>query len=104
MALTKKGRATGTPKTGGRKKGVPNKISSITREVLSNIALGLHDQVMQDLLELEPKDRVTIYLKLCEFVVPRLSSIALDMSVEQKLTIEQRLLALSTPPSTRDKQ
>jgi len=51
-------------KSGGRKKGTPNKATTITREILNDIAEGLRPNIARDLAALDPKDRVQIWLKI----------------------------------------
>lgn len=82
-------------KNGGRKKGTPNKATAITREVINDIAAGMVDKIREDLLKLSPRDRVNAFLKLCEFNLPKPQSVSLDMSVESKKTIEDRLAELA---------
>lgn len=82
-------------KAGGRAKGTPNKVTAITREIINDLASGLINQVENDLLKLSPKDRVAVFIKLCEFNIPKPQSISLDMNVEAKKTIEDRLRELA---------
>lgn len=82
-------------KTGGRVKGTPNKTTTITRDVISSIASGIREQIEDDLKKLTPKDRVAAFLKMCEFNIPKPQSISLDMTVEGKKTIEDRLRELA---------
>ena len=83
------------PKYGGRKAGTPNKTTGITRSLINQIAEGMLDQVMKDLAELEPKDRVHVFIKLCEFNVSKPQSIDLSVAPETMKTIEDRLSQLS---------
>ena len=82
----KVGRPKGIPKTGGRKPGTPNKISSQVREILSETTFDYYasEQFQKDLSMLEPK-----------YVAPQLQSTTLDVAAETKKTIEDRLIALS---------
>ncbi|MBF1559026.1 MAG: hypothetical protein HXO13_06660 [Prevotella salivae] len=93
----KVGRPAGQPKYGGRKKGTPNKTTQITRKVINDIAEGMQSQVMKDLAQLEPADRVKVFIKLCEFLVSKPQTVSLDMTTERKITIEDKLLKLSNP-------
>ena len=49
------GRAKGTPKTGGRKKGTPNKATATLKEWLISLLDNNRKQVEQDLQALESK-------------------------------------------------
>lgn len=82
-------------KSGGRKKGTPNKATTITREILNDIAEGLRPNIAQDLAALDPKDRLQIWLKLIEFVVPKLSSVDMNLTAPQIQSIEDTLIRLS---------
>ena len=81
-------------KTGGRQKGTPNKTSTITKEIINEIADGLTPNLAKDLASLEPKDRINVWLKLIEFVVPKPK---MDIGLESKtpVTIENILLNLA---------
>ena len=82
-------------KSGGRKKGTPNKTTTITREILNDIAEGLRPNIARDLAALDPKDRLQIWLKLIEFVVPKLSSVDMNVTAPQIQSIEDTLVRLS---------
>lgn len=62
----------GKPKTGGRTKGTPNTANRDLREVVRALVEDNAEQVRQDLAALDPKERVNAWLKLTEFVVPKL--------------------------------
>lgn len=91
----KVGRPKGQKKYGGRTKGTPNKTTQITRQLLNDLAEGILPQVIKDLLELEPADRVKIFIKLCEFCVSKPQTINLETTAEKTITIEEKLIALS---------
>lgn len=74
------GRPPGTPKTGGRKKGTPNKITKAVRAQLVKIINRNVRNIQTDLDSLEPKDRLTILEKLMQYVVPKQSAIKAEIS------------------------
>lgn len=82
-------------KTGGRKKGTPNKITKITREITEELAVGMYEKVKKDIDKLSAKDRVQVFLKLVEFNVPKPQSLDISLAKEQERTIEDELLNLS---------
>lgn len=82
-------------KTGGRQAGTPNKTTKITREIISNLSAEMYQQVLEDIASLEPHERVKVWLKLCEFSISKPQTVSLDLSVEGKRTIEDRLAELS---------
>ena len=51
-------RVKGTPKTGGRKAGTPNKITGTLKEFLSDLIDDNREQIKQDLESLSAKDRL----------------------------------------------
>jgi hypothetical protein len=59
-------------KTGGRGKGTPNKITTEIREFYKELIENNLEQLEADIMELSPKDRIEILIKLSEFVVPKL--------------------------------
>ena len=76
----------GRDKTGGRQPGSTNRA---TTDIKSKIAALIDDQfdsIQADLETLEPKDRVTAYLKFLEYVLPKKREQRVDLST---LTDEQ---------------
>ena len=86
-------------KTGGRQKGSLNKTTIITRQLMNDLAEDMLPQILKDLAELSPEQRVRVFLKLCEFQVPKPQTISLDLITQRTQTIEDRLIALSAPPT-----
>ncbi len=76
----KKGRPPGTPKTGGRVKGTPNKITKAVRSQLVKIINRNVRNIQNDLDSLDPKDRLVILEKLMQYVVPKQSAIKAEIS------------------------
>ena len=62
----------GKVKTGGRKKGTPNKTTGQFKESIDLILESELERFKTDLDQLEPKERVNVILKLLEFTVPKL--------------------------------
>lgn len=63
----------GNPK--GRPKGRTNKDVKELRERVKMLLDSTFDRVIEDLEQLEPKDRVNAYFKLLEFALPKLKAI-----------------------------
>ena len=72
-------KAKGSEKTGGRKKGTPNKVSADVRSAVADIVSGHLDMVAHDLRLLAPKERIDVVVKLLPFVIPKQTDI--DASV-----------------------
>lgn len=84
-------------KTGGRTAGTPNKKTAVIREMVTNIveSYANSEQIQKDIAELEPKDRLLTIVKLAEYVIPKLQATTLDVAVENKKTIEDKLIELA---------
>lgn len=59
-------------KTGGRKKGTPNKITKEVRESIQDFVEGEIKEIPQLIGHLEPQERLSFLIKLLPYVVPRL--------------------------------
>lgn len=77
MARTK-----GTPKTGGRQKGTPNKTTQVAKEWLTELIDKNKAQIKRDLKALEPKERLQILEKFMAYVVPKATQIV-DIEVNE---------------------
>lgn len=84
-------------KTGGRKEGTPNKTSAAVRSIITTAIDGYYnsDEFQRDLSLLKAKERLDVMEKLTSYVVPKLQSTTLDVEVENKSTIEDKLRQLS---------
>lgn len=83
-------------KTGGRKPGVPNKITGELRKMMEEFVVGNFAGFTQAWLSIEdPKDRADIYIKTAKFVIPALQSVDVSGSLKTDKSIEQQLLELS---------
>lgn len=84
-------------KTGGRQLGTPNKTTGVVRSAIAKMLDDYFnsDTFAKDIAELEPKDRVAAMEKFAAYVSPKLQATTLDMVVENKKTIEDRLAELS---------
>ena len=68
----KKGKS-GNPN--GRPKGAANKEVKELRERVKLLLDTNFDRIVEDIAQLEPKERVSAYLKLLEFALPKLKAI-----------------------------
>lgn len=61
-------------KTGGRRKGTPNKISTELKTKISNLLSNNFEKLEKELQSMSGKDFVHYYTKLSEFVLPKMRS------------------------------
>ena len=74
----------GTPKTGGRGKGTPNKATSEIRLWLSGLIEDNLEQIEADLKALEPKDRLLILEKFMQYTIPKMQSLNTSLDIDGK--------------------
>ena len=74
----------GHDKATGRPKGSSNKATSKVREAYTELLEGNLEQLKEDFAELEPKDRIKLFLDLSKYVIPQLkqSEIKLDGAID----------------------
>lgn len=65
------GRKKGCLKTGGRKKGTPNRATQTSKEWIVQTLSANWEQMKSDLKVLEPKERLQLLFKLLEYVTPK---------------------------------
>lgn len=75
-------------KTGGRKAGTPNKVTTDLRQWINTFINNNRKQIQQDWQQLESKDRIVLFERLLKYTLPTLQSTSLDIDIES-LTDEQ---------------
>lgn len=55
----------------GRPKGVPNKVTKEIRPLIRDFIRGEMENIDKLVVQLDPKDRITLILKLLEFIIPQ---------------------------------
>ncbi len=68
-------REKGTTKTGGRKKGTPNKVTTDLRTWINELLEKNRPQIERDIKKLEPEKRVLFFEKLLNYVLPKMQSV-----------------------------
>lgn len=73
----KRGRKKGTPKTGGRQKGTPNKRTQLGEDKLKTLVevLECPERMAEELQQLHGKDYFRVYFDALQYLRPRYSSI-----------------------------
>lgn len=85
----------GRKKTGGRKKGTPNKVTLTIREQLKNAIepfLETMENTINDIVE--PKDKVDAIAKILPFVVPKYQSTTINDDTRRNVTLEEYLVEI----------
>ncbi len=84
-------------KTGGRQAGTPNKTSAVVRGAIAKMLDEYFNSetFVSDIANLDSKDRVVVMEKFAAYVAPKLQTTTLDMTVDNKKTIEDKLAELS---------
>ena len=72
----------GHVKAGGRKKGTPNKLNVDLRTYIKNILEDNIERVRDDLESLDSKDRLIMFEKFLQYIIPR--------KKEEEITISER--------------
>lgn len=84
-------------KTGGRKKGTPNRVSGDMKAVLASFASDYYNtgEFLKDFFDLEPKDRLDIFTKILPYFTPKMQAVQADVNQATQLTIEDTLIRLA---------
>lgn len=85
-------------KTGGRKKGTPNKSSVLGKEVIVSLLSDYSSSglMTSDFMALDPKDRLVIAERLMQYTMPKMQATAIDITTgDKEKTIEDRLAELA---------
>lgn len=85
-------------KTGGRKKGTPNKSTMLGKEVIVSLLADYSESglMTSDFMALDPKDRLIIAERLMQYTMPKMQATAIDLTTgDQEKTIEDRLAELA---------
>jgi len=84
-------------KTGGRKKGTPNKATADVRSAIASLAQNMAGEVEDWIREIEdPAKRVDAFSKLIEYHIPKLSRA--EVTGENGKPIEVSIVRYTSPP------
>ena len=95
-------RPKGTPKTGGRKKGTPNKASTDIRTWVAKILDANREEFVLRLARLEDRDYIKTITGLLAYVVPKMSPYSIEDEKKKEQAMLQNLLSTS-PESVIEK-
>lgn len=62
-------------KTGGRVKGTSNRVTGKVRESITQLIEDNINSILQDMRELEPKERLDVLCKLLPYCIPKLANV-----------------------------
>ncbi len=84
-------------KTGGRKKGSLNKVTKMSKAVVSDLLSDYSGsgKMKRDFDSLEPKDRIAVAEKLMQYVMPRMQSVHGEMETQVRKSVADSLRELS---------
>lgn len=82
-------RLKGTAKTGGRKKGTPNKATNDMRKWLKSFLDQNQEQIEKDFKALEPKERIQAFERLLQYTLPKMQT--MDANIELDALSEDNL-------------
>ena len=63
-------------KHGGRKKGTPNRMTKELRSILKDVMHQVIEIIQDHLVQLSPKERVELLIKLMPYVLPKVENIS----------------------------
>ena len=73
----------GKGRIGGRAPGTPNKMTSLTKAAIQSFLDENQEEAWKAWKEIKsPKQKFEMYLKLCEFVIPKMASVELKGDVK----------------------
>lgn len=85
-------------KTGGRKKGVPNKVTASMKEAVSELLNEYKDSgdMARDFISLEPRDRIMMAERLMSYVTPKMQAVQASVNASASVTtLDERLAELA---------
>lgn len=100
--MGKRGKKPGSPKTGGRQAGTPNKTTSRMRELLTGF---MHDKwpvVQSSFDKLQPKEKVLAFTRLLPFITPQYSAVNFSLSKMTESDLETIIEQLKLNESTEE--
>ena len=63
----------------GRPKGSANKNTTVIRDAFSELLKGNLDIIKEDFKQLEPKERIKLFLDMSKYIIPTLKATELDL-------------------------
>lgn len=90
MSNKRPGRPSGRPKTGGRKKGTLNKVTTEQKDRAEKILQLIESQFLeQDIAKLSPASRTSLYRDILEYRQPKLARVEMTGKDGADLELKQ---------------
>ena len=106
--LSKPGRKPGTPKTGGRQAGTPNRTTRRAREVVVEVIENNAERIQGWLDQISktdgPREALRAYTALLEFAIPKMARNELGDNGPTQLIVSWQGSAMPQPPQEADLQ
>lgn len=77
-------RAAGLPKTGGRKKGTPNKSTLGLQDALESHGLDVIGQLAEMMPQLPVEKRADVLINLMSYIYPKRKAVEQTLAIEEK--------------------
>lgn len=87
-------RTPGTPKTGGRKKGTPNKAFKSLDDYLESINFNVPEKIIEKMESLTNEEQVRYLFRLMEYLFPKKKAIEFQDLGEDRRTTWSEMIAL----------
>ncbi|MBP3253279.1 MAG: hypothetical protein J6M30_02080 [Bacteroidales bacterium] len=72
-------------KTGGRKKGTPNKVTKDIKSWIEKIINDNFQQIQADLSAMKPDERFKAIVSLLPYVIPKQQSVSIEAQIEAEM-------------------
>ncbi|MBF1644507.1 MAG: hypothetical protein HXO50_02525 [Prevotella sp.] len=79
-------------KTGGRKKGTPNKVTSSLKEFINGVIDENRTQIIADMRDLDPYQRLLFIERLISYVLPKQASVDVQSQIAAEYSALERLI------------
>lgn len=82
----------GRGRLGGRAKGTPNKINASLKEFIKNLIDDNRNQIIADMKELEPYQRLLFIERLIGYVLPKQAAVDIQSQIDAEYKALERLI------------
>lgn len=82
----------GKGRIGGRAKGTPNKVNATLKEFIKNLIDDNRSQIIADLKDLEPYQRLLFIERLMGYVLPKQAAVDIQSQIDAEYKALERLI------------